>query len=517
MQARERKVFSSGNFSSPMALPLSSTMRPRGGGQAVSPKSKTPVVENQFFFKEEMVLPLEPKRSLSSKARLLFFCVAGALSATGLLFWSYSTVVASTSGDERRRQPSVEFCPGERTLAKRVGIRFVGPRPVDDWPPTCLEAKVDAGQCFGGGSSFVQEETSSSVSMPRPALRCLPSFIIAGAQKAATGWLRQWLREHPDLAQGGDHEIHYFDKLVPLNNNQEKESSDDWPFRDYLEQFPSPHLRAYTYEKTPDYLPNVTAMRSIFSLMPSTKLIFMLRDPSSRAYSAFQHHCRRGRFAVISKFTKTAGSSRLRPAGSTKTSSANGREIIFELESDPLLFSRAPRLSAPCRPIDFDAFVRKNANSTRLVNWGYYAKQLEDIRRVGFNDDQLYVAFSETALHNPDDLLDDLVEWLGLRRFDFAQLPTFKDALGRTQLRQPGVPGFFNMIYLQYNGFMFYRHSSDAALPTTTAFLNDLFRQPNRDLDRLLLKTAPGVAVFPPRKSDSKNRSATLLPPKWAI
>jgi len=69
-------------------------------------------------------------------------------------------------------------------------------------------------------------------------LRCLPSFLIVGAQKAATGSLASWLGEHPHLRRGVGpaahvNEVHYFDQLDgnatrPLAN-----------WRSYLRAFPA--------------------------------------------------------------------------------------------------------------------------------------------------------------------------------------------------------------------------------------------------------------------------------------
>jgi len=537
MQARERKNHGSAAGSPPGSSPPTSTAQRTARQFFASPKSRsssvsTPGSAGTSFFEEDPELCV-------GRPRQVFFCCAtqGRLMAFGLILFfgaatlgfSYGAAAESESSSSESsssldskvvsKQP-VEYCPQQRAVAKRVGVRFVGTRPLDTLVPTCgAEARVDAGQCFG----YSVGEKS--------VLRCLPSFVIAGAQKAATGWLRQWLGEHPELAQGGDREIHYFDKAPSL---------DRWPV-EYLSQFPSPSLQAYTYEKTPDYLPNATAMRALFTLLPSAKLVFMLRNPTSRAYSAFQHHCRRGRFGkIVVKQTPptrrrrlllrgrqqrrrqqgrglTTTTSRLRPQPTVDVRRED-REVVFQLEAEPSVWARAAKLAAPCAPVDFDLFVRNRANETRLVDWGFYARQIDAIRKIGFTDDLLYVAFSEPAFKGrPEYLLDDVVSWLGLHRFDFATLPTYRDALDRQQIRHPGVAGFLHMLYLQYNPWMFYKHTIDPPLPSTVAFLDAIYRQPNRDLDLLLAKRAPAIAVFPPRRSDPNNGSAiSLLPPSWS-
>ena len=346
-------------------------------------------------------------------------------------------------------------CPDNIDVTRR-GATIVGKRPVLKGK-VCAQA-VDAGFC-------IEEE--------KKPLRCLPSFIVAGAQKAATGWLRQRLAAHPSLAQGGGKEVHYFDKLQNLH---------EWRST-YLDNFATPSA-LITYEKTPDYLPNATALKSIYSLIPSVSLIFMLRDPSSRAYSAYQHHCRKGRFY----------------AGPT-----------FSLEED---VTGRP-LAAPCAPEDFESFLRVKDGAvtntqTRLVTWGLYADQIKQVRALGFDDSRLLVILSETAMKKPSDLLDAVVQWLGLERFDFSSLRTFTDALGRDQLREPGITGWAKATYMQHNAMMVRRHSPRPLLTSTRAALDAFYAAPNSDLETLL-RTADRVAVYPARGAAS-----SVLPGSWS-
>ncbi|KAJ1462810.1 P-loop containing nucleoside triphosphate hydrolase protein [Pelagophyceae sp. CCMP2097] len=370
-----------------------------------------------------------------------------------------------------------------RRTVERAGLGFVNKRPVvsaaDAW---CAVDSVDAGYCVedsGGG------------------VRCLPSFIIAGAQKAATGWLRQRLAPHPRLAQNGGKELHFFDKLGNGPNGLARA----WR-RSYLKAF-QPFSKkdvktTFTYEKTPDYMPNATAMAALRRLLPSVRLVFLLRSPTPRAYSAYQHHCRRNRLAL--------------PQGASRP--------IFALETAAEDWAGASVLPAPCSAASFDAFVavQSSRNSTtvapsRIVSWGLYAQQLKAIRQLGFDDASLLVIFSELALGgNSNSLLDAVVEWLGLDPFNFGALPTYRDALNREQLVEPGLYGAARRAYLKYNYNMYAKHSNEPMLKRTRDLLDAHFRRPNKDLDSLLIQTAPGIAVYPPR---DKSRT-TLLPPSWS-
>lgn len=116
--------------------------------------------------------------------------------------------------------------------------------------------------------------------------RPIPSVIIIGAQKAGTTSLFCNLENHPNILSSFIKEPQYFNRRY------------SWGLRAYRSFFPKvdPSLRGpiHVLESSPDYLflPEVPAR--IQSLIPQTKLIIMLREPVSRAYSQFQHNSRRG-------------------------------------------------------------------------------------------------------------------------------------------------------------------------------------------------------------------------------
>ena len=90
-------------------------------------------------------------------------------------------------------------------------------------------------------------------------------------------------------------------------------------------------------------------------------------------------------------------------------------------------------LAAPCDASTFDAFLGVGSTfniATRVVTWGLYAEQLEAIRKLGFEDDALLVIFSEPAMKDADALLKEVTRWLGLPRFDFSKLPTYRAPRG---------------------------------------------------------------------------------------
>lgn len=121
----------------------------------------------------------------------------------------------------------------------------------------------------------------------------LPSFVIIGAQKSGTSWLREALRQHPEvfIVRG---EVHFFDKQYNYAKGL------DW----YRSFFEAATGQSAIGEKTPDYfwtngrgseqghLPQ--AHELLYKALPEARLIVLLRNPVERAISAVNHlkrHC----------------------------------------------------------------------------------------------------------------------------------------------------------------------------------------------------------------------------------
>jgi hypothetical protein len=112
----------------------------------------------------------------------------------------------------------------------------------------------------------------------------LPTFLIIGAQKSATRWLRYNLGLHPDV-YAADVEVSFFNDGKRFN-----ELGPDW----YRAQFAAWNGEAVVGEATPGYMfwrhrPAVVAPR-INEVVPNARLIAILRNPIDRAHSAMLHH-----------------------------------------------------------------------------------------------------------------------------------------------------------------------------------------------------------------------------------
>lgn len=109
-----------------------------------------------------------------------------------------------------------------------------------------------------------------------------PDFIIGGAARSGTTSLFRWLAAHPDVSMPDEKEIRFFDSNF--------ENGAAW----YARQFPDSPV-GVVGEASPRYLAHPQAAHRIASLVPSTKMVFVLRDPVERAYSDYLMDRARGR------------------------------------------------------------------------------------------------------------------------------------------------------------------------------------------------------------------------------
>jgi len=113
-------------------------------------------------------------------------------------------------------------------------------------------------------------------------------FVVAGAQKGGTTALDEYLREHPELSLPKRKELHFFD----TDRYFEKEPVDYGPYHAAFSRGPSHRLLG---EVTPAYLYWPTAAERIARYNPAMKLIVVLRNPVTRAFSQWNMARQTGR------------------------------------------------------------------------------------------------------------------------------------------------------------------------------------------------------------------------------
>jgi hypothetical protein len=116
-------------------------------------------------------------------------------------------------------------------------------------------------------------------------LRCLPDFIIIGAQKGGTSSMAFYLNQHPQIKFSTVKEIHFFDNNFSRNLN--------W-YKSYFPINNKKYREFITGEATPNYLFHPHCPERIKKTLPQVKLIVLLRNPIERAFSHYQMQVRNG-------------------------------------------------------------------------------------------------------------------------------------------------------------------------------------------------------------------------------
>ena len=101
--------------------------------------------------------------------------------------------------------------------------------------------------------------------------------------KGGTTSLFAYLCQHPELHGSFQKEVHFFDDSFSKGTT--------W----YRKHF-SQREDGVLIEATPEYMFLHASLERIQSTVPSAKIVCVLRHPVARAYSHYQHACRRGFF-----------------------------------------------------------------------------------------------------------------------------------------------------------------------------------------------------------------------------
>ena len=115
--------------------------------------------------------------------------------------------------------------------------------------------------------------------------RCLPDFIIAGAGKAGTTSLWQYLAEHPCVARSTTKEVNFFNLNFACGVNWYRTH---FPLSMTLNSATRQDGRKITGESTPSYLFNPLVPQRVAAVVPNVKIVILLRNPVDRAFSHYQ-------------------------------------------------------------------------------------------------------------------------------------------------------------------------------------------------------------------------------------
>jgi hypothetical protein len=233
-------------------------------------------------------------------------------------------------------------------------------------------------------------------------LRVLPDYIIIGAQKCGTSSLYRYLNEHPAIAPAAGKEVHYFDWHYSRGTSWYRAH---FPTLVEREMFRArTGVRLVTGEASPYYLFHPHAPARVKALLPSVKLIALLRNPVERALSAYHHQVRAG-----------------------------SEPLSFEEAVDQEPMRLAPEIERLTRDETFKGAAHRRFS---YLSRGLYADQLEAWFRV-FPREQLLVIRSEDFFEEPAAIVTQALQFLGLppahssgfRRFNVGEYDGMEPAM----------------------------------------------------------------------------------------
>ena len=131
-----------------------------------------------------------------------------------------------------------------------------------------------------------EEECPTMDALSKP----VPTFVLAGAQKAGTSAFYHLLRAHPAIQSSRRFEPHFFDAslqaVIEYRNVSSLSSKEVCYYRrKYRDQWRSTQAEDVTFEKTPKYLCAYQTAEYVRRIAPWTKILVVLRNPVDRAFS----------------------------------------------------------------------------------------------------------------------------------------------------------------------------------------------------------------------------------------
>lgn len=195
-------------------------------------------------------------------------------------------------------------------------------------------------------------------------------FIVGGTQKGGTTALDHYLRKHPQIGMAKKKEVHFFD-------NEDAFSRANINYSKYHMFFDLPRNKKIYGEITPIYLYWKPSCKRIYEYNPNIKLIFILRNPISRAFSNWN--------------------------------------MEFDRNSDNETFSSAIK-------IESDRVKKSLPHQHRVhsyIDRGLYSEQIKRYKSY-FPDNQLMFIKYEDYTANQEKTLSDIFDFLGVDTNEFA-------------------------------------------------------------------------------------------------
>jgi hypothetical protein len=207
----------------------------------------------------------------------------------------------------------------------------------------------------------------------------LPNFLGIGAQRAGTSWLYEILRRHPDVYVPEVKELHFFDEQRDFGGYTgigepdqrvcyDMTSVSHW--NGYLRHFTKANGCTAIGEITPSYA-TISAQRAavIAEKIPGVKIVYILRNPVQRTWSAFRR----------------------------------------------LWFGQKGNRDFTCTT---DIILRSTMHPAKLIHSDY--RRNIGVYETAFAQDRILYLFYDDIVHHPQDVIDRVCKFFGVETL---QLP----------------------------------------------------------------------------------------------
>lgn len=248
-----------------------------------------------------------------------------------------------------------------------------------------------------------KRQENSAIKMARKTFGDGPvvNFLILGAQKCGTSALAWFLAQHPSCISTIPKETGFFSRFHDRG-------------RDYLHAklvYDQKKLKTakWFFEATPEYIFYDFCPRRIFDYNPEMKMVVLLREPVSRAYSAWNMWASFRSQKLSSSIWESYGSNN--PL-LTAQGGRNMRQLLFGDTDNSFEYWMERELNiieSKKSNFDFPFFIRR----------GLYAEQIQRYWGL-FPRKNLLIVESEDLKERRENVLAQVEDFLGITRYDWS-------------------------------------------------------------------------------------------------
>jgi len=220
--------------------------------------------------------------------------------------------------------------------------------------------------------------------------RSIGKFVfIVGAQKSGTTSLHKYLSQHKKITTSRIKELHFF------NKDENYLKGLDY----YLSHFPLFASDSCWLDSTPAYLYNELTPQRIYSFMPGAKIIIVLREPVSRAFSAYNMY----KQAVAKPFFQEY----------LKTSNKASKDFFMPIARGELDPSLEYFLEFEMGIINRGKVLEEPA----LIRRGIYVPQIQRYVSL-FGRENVMILFSNDLKNNTHEVVNRVLNFVGLDKME---------------------------------------------------------------------------------------------------